>query len=283
MRGTALTALQGWAARRDRMADDRADLMAAAWWSGTRTVAELARAADVSRDTVYDDLRARGIEPTTDKDAAPPDSLPPYAPLDTAALRALARQANTAVRPSMLTERPDWLSSAAWQISIALDRLGILADSSSGIDTDRRAAYAQDLAARLGRAQRFVHQAWGELASSQALGVWSRDRIDDAMEQGELVVSRAEVTLVDPGTGGVFGTVQLGTAHTGPHPGYTVLHADKPLLDPDFSGPDHLDIQTALQTLGRILNCRRDPGLGTFVDGEVAVDTYQLTRQGENR
>jgi AcrR family transcriptional regulator len=56
-------ALRGWAVRRDRLPQERADLVAEAWRSGLRNVAELARDADVSRDTVYADLRSRGIDP----------------------------------------------------------------------------------------------------------------------------------------------------------------------------------------------------------------------------
>ncbi|WP_281154706.1 hypothetical protein [Streptomyces sp. HYC2] len=268
VRGAALTALRGWAARRDRLADDRADLMAAAWWSGTRTVAELARTADVSRDTVYDDLRARGIEPT-DKNAAPPDRLPPYAPLNGEVVRELARQANALVRPAMLTDRPGWLLSAAWHLTIVLDRIGALADPAAGIDPDRRAAHAQDLAARLGMTLHFVHQAWDELASDRELAAWSRGRTDNALGQGEMVVGRAEVTLIDPDTGSPL-TVQIGTAGTGSRPGFTVLRADTPLpLDVDVDGVDHLAIQTALQSIGRVLNGRRDPGADTFDADEV--------------
>ncbi|MFC8852409.1 hypothetical protein ACFT5D_05090 [Streptomyces sp. NPDC057144] len=268
VQSAALTALRGWAMRRDRLAADRADLMAAAWWSGTRTVAELARAADVSRDTVYDDLRARGIEPT-DKSAAPPDRLPPCAPLDAAAVRELARQANVLVRPAMLTERPGRLPSAAWHLTIALDRIGALADDSAGIGPDRRAALAQDLAVHLEMALHRAQRAWNELASDRELAAWSRGRTDNAMGQGEMVVGLAEVTLVDPDTGGPL-TVRIGTAGGGSRPGFTVLRADTPLpLDADVDGADHLAIQTALQTIGRVLNGRRDPGADAFDADEV--------------
>lgn len=268
VRDAALTALRGWAVRRDRLADDRADLMATAWWSGTRIVAELARAADVSRDTVYDDLRARGIEPT-DKTAAPPDRLPRYAPLDAAAVRELARQANTRIRPAMLTERPGWLPSAAWHLTIALDRIGALADDSADIAPDRRAAYAQDLAAHLELALHRAQRAWNELASDRELAAWSRGRTDNALGQGEMVVGHAEVTLIDPDTGGPL-TVQIGIAGNGSRPGFTVLRADTPLpLDVDVDGADHLAIQTALQSIGRVLNSRRGPGADTFDADQV--------------
>lgn len=61
-RAAALADLRDWAGRRAQLDEDRPVLMAAAWKAGARSVAELARAAGVSRDTVYSDLRGRGID-----------------------------------------------------------------------------------------------------------------------------------------------------------------------------------------------------------------------------
>ena len=61
-RAAALAALQDWAERRTKLEEDRPVLMAAAWNAGARSVAELARTAGVSRDTVYSDLRSTGID-----------------------------------------------------------------------------------------------------------------------------------------------------------------------------------------------------------------------------
>ena len=61
-RASALEALRDWAGRRATLEEDRPVLMAAAWEAGARSIAELARAAGVSRDTVYADLRRRGID-----------------------------------------------------------------------------------------------------------------------------------------------------------------------------------------------------------------------------
>jgi hypothetical protein len=58
-RGQALAALRAWASNQ-RPA--RPNLVAAAWRAGARNVAELARAADVSRDTIYADLAGQGID-----------------------------------------------------------------------------------------------------------------------------------------------------------------------------------------------------------------------------
>ncbi len=61
-RTVALAALQDWAGRRAKLEEDRPVLMAAAWKAGARSIAELARSAGVSRDTVYSDLRGQGID-----------------------------------------------------------------------------------------------------------------------------------------------------------------------------------------------------------------------------
>ncbi|MFC0436109.1 hypothetical protein [Kutzneria buriramensis] len=69
-RGEALAALADWAARRAELEAERPLLMAAAWNAGARTIAELARTAVVSRDTVYSDLGQQGID-YRNKDADP--------------------------------------------------------------------------------------------------------------------------------------------------------------------------------------------------------------------
>lgn len=60
-RGAVLADLRDWAERRAKLDEDRPVLMAAAWNVGARSIAELARTAGVTRDTVYADLRRQGI------------------------------------------------------------------------------------------------------------------------------------------------------------------------------------------------------------------------------
>lgn len=69
-RSAALAALADWAARRTELEAERPLLIAAAWNAGARTVAELARTAIISRDTVYTDLSQQGID-YRNKDADP--------------------------------------------------------------------------------------------------------------------------------------------------------------------------------------------------------------------
>jgi len=61
-RERCLQELRDWAARRAALDEDRPALMAGAWQAGVRSVAALARAAGISRDTVYADLRRQGID-----------------------------------------------------------------------------------------------------------------------------------------------------------------------------------------------------------------------------
>jgi len=61
-RTAALAALRDWGGRRAKLEEDRPVLIAAAWKAGAHSIAELARTAGVSRDTVYSDLRGQGID-----------------------------------------------------------------------------------------------------------------------------------------------------------------------------------------------------------------------------
>ncbi|MFJ8838671.1 hypothetical protein ACIRFG_21660 [Streptomyces sp. NPDC102424] len=254
VRGAALAALRGWATRRDRLADNRADLMAAAWWAGTRIVAELARAADVSRDTVYDDLRARGVEPT-DKTAEGVGILPPYAPLTAEPVRELAQHAWSLVRPAMLTCRPDWATWAAWHLSIALDRIGILLEDST--NSDRKVDAGESLLALLAAAQEAAQKHWAELDTPRKEHLTAFRTAVPVGGEGQAVIHGVELTL------GVSGSRETFSVRFDPDPfepaGWTAVSSDHPQLGPQLTAADRLAIQTAVHTLGRLLNRRLYP------------------------
>ncbi|MEU8851952.1 hypothetical protein AB0C70_38305 [Streptomyces sp. NPDC048564] len=254
VRGAALAALRGWATRRDRLADNRADLMAAAWWAGTRTVAELARAADVSRDTVYDDLRARGVEPT-DKTAEGAGALPPYAPLTAEPVRELAQHAWSLVRPAMLTERPDWATWAAWYLSIALDRIGILLEDST--NPDRKVDAGESLLALLAAAQEAAQKHWAELDTPHHEHLTAFRTVVPVGGEGQAVIRGVDLTLGLPGSRETF------SVRFDPDPfepaGWTAVSSDHPQLGSQLTAADRLAIQTAVHTLGRLINRRLYP------------------------
>ncbi|MFJ1847114.1 hypothetical protein [Streptomyces sp. NPDC088146] len=107
--GAALAALRRWA--RDQ-AHARPRLVANAWRAGARNVAALAREAKVTRDTIYADLRAHGIDPTD-----PQQKKEPAMPADTTVVARYLTVAGESLNdPSLavdvtLYSDPDWARS----------------------------------------------------------------------------------------------------------------------------------------------------------------------------
>ncbi|MEU2899634.1 hypothetical protein ABZ690_08090 [Streptomyces sp. NPDC006967] len=247
----ALAALRGWAVRRERLSADRADLMAAAWWSGHRNVAELARSADVSRDTAYVDLRSRGIEPR-DKAAAAVDPRPAYAPLAADAVHELGLLMESVVRPAIRTEKPDPLTQAAWDLTTAVVRIGELLDQDS--ETHRRWGrdeLAHDLVDRLREVLEHaqVYAAGG--ASERQLAGRSLARISERFTDERWVVADATVRLAHADGDRV--DVRIGQAQFRDFvpAGWTLLDAHRPLGE--ITGAEHLAIRAALDTIADAL------------------------------
>jgi len=257
MARAALAALRGWAARRERLPGHRANLMAAAWWSGhrnvaelARNVAELARSADVSRDTLYEDLRTRGIEPT-DK-AAAADPRPRHAPLTAEAVGGLAALSQSVALPAMLSMEPDELALTAWAVSNALERIANLLDPDS--DNMRqwgRDEVAHDLAARLQTALDHAQRVAADGVSDRQLAGRALNRLMVQMEEGQFTVEDATVQLFHPDGDRV--TVRIRQAeHANFAPaGWTLLEADRPLRE--VTGAEHLALRTALDTIAETL------------------------------
>ncbi|WP_410659526.1 hypothetical protein [Amycolatopsis sp. lyj-112] len=109
-----------WARHHDRLPHLRAELVALAWNSGVRNVAELARVTDVSRDTIYADLRKHGIDYA---DQIARRTAPRYEPLTPAAVTGLGDLVSARVAPAMLADRPQPAALIAWLAGIILDRV----------------------------------------------------------------------------------------------------------------------------------------------------------------
>ncbi|MER6399340.1 hypothetical protein ABT263_25330 [Kitasatospora sp. NPDC001603] len=109
-------------------AEERWDLLAAAWWSGGHDLVELAAAAGLGTryDQVRTDLRARGVD-TSEATFGPPPG-PLFAPLRTAEVRALGDVADRVVGPVMLTPDPEPLAETAWRLRLAFERLAVAVD-----------------------------------------------------------------------------------------------------------------------------------------------------------
>lgn len=113
-----LAALRSWAARRERLPTERAELIASAWRRGSRNVRALAEAADVARDTVYTDLRSMNIDPT---DRATHLSPPPRV-LDAGAVLSALDALDAALIPMSTIEDDPW-ARALYHLSLGMRRM----------------------------------------------------------------------------------------------------------------------------------------------------------------
>ncbi|MFI5614644.1 hypothetical protein [Amycolatopsis sp. NPDC051903] len=253
----ALEALQSWARNRDRLPDDRAMLVALAWHTGARNIRELARLADVSRDTIYADLRARGID-AGDRTAAP---MPPkYQTLTAAAIAGLGRLVQTRALPSLIGDDRQPLAEAVWAIGIALDRIEHLLGHPHGIDDTAGEAgsgsRAQVLQEIVDRAAIVIDEAQGLLTEEFAgftdaqLAARTEEAEIAALEGGQRpVVERAELRLVLPNDEAPAVTMTL---HR-PSGGLLAVSSDNPLVVGQLDRRGHVVLTEAFGVIAGAL------------------------------
>lgn len=251
----ALSALRAWAVRRDRLAEDRGALMATAWRAGTRTVAELARVGDVSRDTVYADLKSHGIDPT---DRRAPASWPPprYEPARYADVRDLADAAAAVLRNAMLADNPPPLVQAAWQAHIALCRVADLLDPQPPANTDRT-AQADDLAARGDHIRHYAHHLLAAEHTAADLATHVENRRADVLGT-QAVIDGAQLTVHLPTGETITVALETGGGRLVP-PGWTTWRSDSPHLAGTIDAYAHLELQAALDSLAEVVTAALDP------------------------
>lgn len=260
-----LSAVSEWPRQRDRLPAHRADLLAAAWHAGNRNVAELARAAGSARDTVYADLRSRGIYPTG-RDMPLIDG-PRYIPLRQETANQLAAAMNAALLPTQLTDSPGPLTGAAWMLAKAMTRIADLAgpedrkrlaelagpEAVTPADDPASPENAEDLADSLRMALAEAHAYWASLQSAPELGARAVDRAVSRVTD-EVNVGTTTMDVLLPNTTSI--TVTLGEVpYTQPGEGFTTVVTDSAFLRTDnISGRDHLEIRAALETIGEVLS-----------------------------
>jgi hypothetical protein len=246
----ALEAVSAWPRQRDRLPEHRADLLAAAWWAGNRNVAELARAADTARDTVYSDLRSRGIDPMARH--MPASDRPRYVPLGYAAVDELASLMSTVLLPSMLSSDPDPLASAAWMMGKAMTRIADLLDPDQSPSSHSRAENAEDLADSLRGALGYALKHWAQVQTSRELAARALEsaisRADD-----EAIVGKVTLALDLPNTTSIDVTLDH-VSYAEPDGGLTTVATDSPLLATSINGKEHLEIHIALEMIGDVLS-----------------------------
>jgi len=258
-RRAALAALSRWPARRDRLPEERADLVATAWHTGARTVSHLAATADVDRSTIYADLAARGIDAKNRQ--APLASIRSRGALPSAIAADLAEHVCEVVGPYLHPSDADDLTSAVWMLGKALGR--VAETTAPNARAEQRADSARDLVACLNAATRHTRRHLATLQDTAALAAATRDDMEFASEDPGAVVAAASVQLV-PGETGLAVTVDIGHGRDG----YSVLQAVS--ADVDTTTPvtplEHLELADALELIGDVLAARVAPaarGFGT--------------------
>ena len=244
-----LDAVSAWPRQRDRLPEHRADLLAAAWWAGNHNVTELARAAEISRDTVYSDLRSRGIDPMARH--LPADGRASYAPLGYDAVDQLASLMSTVLLPSMICADPGPLASAAWMIGKAMTRIADLLDPDKSPSRHSGAENAEDLADSLRSALGYALAYWAQV---QTTGELAARALDSAVSRAgdEAIVGRVTMILDLPNGTSIEVTLDQ-VSYRLPDGGLTTVATDSPLLATGIDGKEHLEIRTALETIGEVL------------------------------
>ena len=255
-----LEAVSAWPGQRDRLPEHRADLLAAAWWAGNRNITELARASGTARDTVYRDLRSRGIDPMARH--LPASDRPHYAPLGYAAVDEMASLMSMVLLPSVLCGDPGPLASAAWMMGKAMTRIADLVDPGKSPSGHSGAENAEDLADSLRSALAYAHAYWAGLQTRAELAARALDSAITRCDS-EAIVGRVSMTLDLPIGTSITVTLDQ-VSHAAPDGGFTTVATDSPLLDTGINSKDHLEIRTALETIGEILT--RHLAEGAFDD-----------------
>ncbi|WP_329456227.1 hypothetical protein [Streptomyces sp. NBC_01497] len=244
----ALSELIAWAERRERLSEDRADAVAAAWRTGTRNVAELARLARVSRDTVYADLAARAIDLDSRERDAPDSRKVSGVPLRGDSVRTVAKIADAVAVPAFTHAPEDPLVRATLAATRAL---GIVADvlepprdqgpgwtpreTLPGLESEGEALADHS------------RRALAALAEPAELAEDSGSHRQALLGTGRhAVADGAAVTLTLP-TGEAL-TLHVGLDGTG----VTRLTSDSAHLVGGADSLDHLEAQAALRALARI-------------------------------
>ncbi|MGW3491517.1 hypothetical protein [Streptomyces sp. NPDC001054] len=147
----------------------RADLLAAAWQAGETTVAVLAEAARITRQTVYTDLRSRGIDP----DHRPKDTsmITNLSPLDiegfTGVLETVDAEYDAALR-RWAAQHPDLDPRGAEGHAEGMRLAGVMDTVARYADVRDRLAHEQGARAERDRLLHQVELRWEALSTASA-------------------------------------------------------------------------------------------------------------------
>lgn len=246
-RDAALGALRSLAARRDRLPSERAELMAVAWHCGERNVAGLARTADVSRETVYSDLRSQGIDPTDRKTPV----MPRFRPLDRASVRQAADIAGGVLGSAMLARNPRPLAEAAWQAHLALHRVADLTDTGPN-DDENRPGYIRDLARRGDAVRRHAHRMLADELPDDQVAARTRADLDGAYAHDRPVITGMTLDVELPNEQRITVVISPST-NTDRIPGWTGWFTRNGVALSRPGAYEHLEVRVAVTALADAL------------------------------
>lgn len=246
----ALIALMGWdGASGEAHATDearkRAKLVAEAWRTGTRNVVEISDVAGIPVGIVLADLAAQGID-ITDPDAPP---APQPEAVTAEMVREISRQADSVISPLIEYTSPGPLTTAAWQLAGAYREMGTLLGS--GVAARQRTEAVEDLAAELRIALFHTYLYQASQYTPRELAAQTRQSAPDVAVVGA-VAETADVSLTLDDGRRITVTIDR-QGDDGPAPGWTTLRCPDPVLDTNLDPRDHLELQSALETIAQVL------------------------------
>ncbi|RJQ70539.1 hypothetical protein D5S17_28845 [Pseudonocardiaceae bacterium YIM PH 21723] len=256
-----MTALESWARQQERVPEQRAALLAAAWYAGERTVTELCKASGLSRPTVYADLRSQGIDAATADRAAPPHQ-PSYRPLNQQQIADLAEHMSVILLPSVIGDKNEKLAEVAWAAMQIIRTIGDLLDPefNPGYEVkDLRAGLLDTLAGRAETIRRTAHRLWADESTLDKITKWT---FWDDMNAApvDLLPSEATLTVSLPEHGTDM-TVRLGIGERLEPEGSTTWTIDAPQPLEAIDGYRHLEIRSLLNNLAEVVRGALHPDL----------------------
>lgn len=246
----ALSALRAWARQRGRQPAERAALISAAWHAGERNLSELGRIGDVSRTTVYDDLRSHHIDPSTGRTA--PRTTPRPALLDRDQVNDLGERMAAILLPSMIGPVTEPLAGAAWSAHQIICTIGKLLDPD--LPATERARLLDAVVGYADTIRREAFRQWTAEANDAELAAFTSNAEMTSVDiRAAAYVQAASLDLLMP-DGRTNVRVELGTAdHRDSQPeGWTQWSAGDTSLEP-IDRYRHLEITSLLASLSELI------------------------------
>ncbi|WP_414945589.1 hypothetical protein [Amycolatopsis sp. cmx-11-32] len=254
----SLEALRAWARHNTQLPRLRADLVALAWNTGNRNIRELARVTNVSRDTIYADLRRHGID-AADQTTRRATTTPRHQPLTPAAVAGLGDLVQARVSSAMLTGDPQAAARIVWLAGIILDRVETLLATPAGTETDLTSlspvySRADQLQELIDRGTSLIEAARRELASeltnAQTAARTAEEQLNTLGGELEPVIDDATLHLTLPNEN-IRGPV---TVELTRRDGRLIdVRGDSALVDGQLDRHAHLAIHHAFATIARAL------------------------------